>query len=162
MYLFRGHGIFRPPHQQGQQHQHQLKQLNATNWNSHRFLVMQCLDGMDDHCGGTADRLKPLVFLLREAHVTHRILLIYWTMPAKVEEFLVPPRGGLDWRAPIWFQPIVSSDLYIYIHYHVCLYYIWCRKHVTYNMYSLKRHPPSISLTSLTIRTMVFDPERSR
>jgi hypothetical protein len=70
---------------------------------------MQCIQGLDDHCGGTADRLKPFLFLLREAHVTKRILLIYWTRPAKLEEFLVPPRGGLDWRAPTWLQPIVSE-----------------------------------------------------
>jgi hypothetical protein len=103
-------------------HQNELRQTNVTNWSSHRFLVMQCIKGMDDHCGGTADRLKPLLFLLREAYVTNRILLIYWTMPTKLEEFLVPPRGGLDWRTPTWFQPIVSGIGYYIILYYICLF----------------------------------------
>lgn len=134
-------------------HQHELEQVNATNWSSHRFLVMQCIQGVDDHFGGTADRLKPLLFLLREAYVAKRILLIYWTMPAKLEEFLVPPQGGLDWRTPTWLQPIVS-ELGVY---HVFVY-IWVRS-MWHSMYSLERHPP---YTSWTIRTMAFDPERSR
>lgn len=70
---------------------------------------MQCLDFMDDHCGGTADRLKPFVLLLREAHKSKRLLFIHWNRPARLEEFLVPPRGGLDWRAPPFLVTLVSS-----------------------------------------------------
>ena len=62
---------------------------------------------MDDHCGGTADRLKPFLFILREAYKMKRYLLIYWTKPARLEEYLVPPKGGIDWRAPEWLQKIV-------------------------------------------------------
>jgi hypothetical protein len=91
-------------------HQHELEQVNATNWSSHRFLVMQCIQGVDDHFGGTADRLKPLLFLLREAYVAKRILLIYWTMPAKLEEFIVPPRGGLDWTGLDW-TGLANTDM---------------------------------------------------
>jgi hypothetical protein len=35
---------------------------------------------------------------LKVAASTHRILLIEWTKPAPLEEFLLPPTGGLDWR----------------------------------------------------------------
>jgi hypothetical protein len=28
------------------------------------------------------------------------VLLIHWTKPAALEEFFVPPKGGLDWRVP--------------------------------------------------------------
>ena len=69
---------------------------------------MQCLKGSDTKCGGTADRLKPFLFLLREAYESKRFLVIHWTLPARLEEFLVPPKGGIDWRVPKWFEKIVS------------------------------------------------------
>jgi hypothetical protein len=68
---------------------------------------MQCLDKMG-HCGGTADRLKSFVFLLRIAHESRRIFLIYWNMPARLDEFLVPPKGGIDWRVPTFMVGEVS------------------------------------------------------
>ena len=71
-------------------------------WKSERFLVIQCLENQDKRkCGGTADRLKPVPTLLRLAYKTRRILLIHWTRPALLEDFLVPPKGGLDWRIPL-------------------------------------------------------------
>ena len=70
---------------------------------------MQCLRDQDeDRCGGTADRLKPFLYLLREAYEQQRLLLIYWTKPARLEEFVVPPKGGVDWRVPVWLQTVVS------------------------------------------------------
>lgn len=32
------------------------------------------------------------------------MLLIKWQRPADLEEFLVPPEGGLDWRVPSWMN----------------------------------------------------------
>ena len=72
---------------------------------------MQCLRDQDEEkCGGTADRLKPFLYQLREAYERQRVLLIYWTKPARLEEFLLPPKGGIDWRVPTWLEPIVSID----------------------------------------------------
>ena len=93
-----------------------------------RLYVMQCLrDHDEEKCGGTADRLKPFLYQLREAYERKRLLLIYWTKPARLEEFLVPPKGGIDWRVPTWLEPIVSIvTIYIYI------YYIYCEKGVVF------------------------------
>ena len=65
---------------------------------------MQCLRDCDEKCGGTADRLKGFLWVLREAYLTRRLLLIHWTMPAPLEEFLMPPRYGVDWRVPNWLS----------------------------------------------------------
>jgi hypothetical protein len=80
-------------------------QLNQNSWNSHRYLMLQCLPG-SRKCGGTADRLKPLPLLLWTAYKSNRILLIKWGRPAELEAFLLPPRGGLDWRVPEWLYNI--------------------------------------------------------
>jgi hypothetical protein len=77
-------------------------------WKSTRLLVMQCLKEQENKCGGTADRMKPFLFSLREAYLSKRFLVIHWTLPAQLEEFLVPPKGGLDWRAPEIFHDMVS------------------------------------------------------
>jgi hypothetical protein len=71
------------------------------HWKSERWLVMQCLMDQDaKKCGGTSDRLKSFPVLLKIAYQSKRILLIRWTRPAPLEEFLLPPLGGLDWRVP--------------------------------------------------------------
>jgi hypothetical protein len=72
-----------------------------------KLMVMQCIMDQDAKCGGTADRLKSFVYLIREAYEMKRLLLIHWTMPARIEEFLVPPVGGIDWTAPEWLHPMV-------------------------------------------------------
>lgn len=70
-------------------------------WKSERWLISQCLMSLDPKkCGGTADRLKPFQVLLRIAYENKRIYLIRWTRPAPLEEFLLPPVGGFDWRVP--------------------------------------------------------------
>lgn len=79
-------------------------------WKKTPLLVMQCLKEEDSKCGGTADRMKPFLFMLREAYVTKRLMFIHWTLPAHLEEFLVPPVGGMDWRAPKPLQDMVSLD----------------------------------------------------
>jgi hypothetical protein len=89
-------------------HKHKRKTWTPDSWESERWMIMQCLAGHDRKCGGTADRLKPIPWALRVAYQTKRILLIRWTRPVKLEEFLVPPKGGMDWRVLEWMADIVS------------------------------------------------------
>jgi hypothetical protein len=73
-----------------------------------RFLVVQCLK-TDRTCGGTSDRLKPILYLLRLAYYSKRILIVHWTKPHPLTEFLVPPQGGIDWRAPPWLVQYIET-----------------------------------------------------
>ena len=82
--------------------------LNPNQWKQMKYLVMQCLS-TDPKCGGTSDRLKPVPTLLRIAAWTKRFLLIHWSRPAKLEEFLMPPKGGIDWRVPDWLSPELAT-----------------------------------------------------
>lgn len=77
--------------------------LNESNWESHKFLVMQCL-ATAERCGGLSDRLKPIPLTLMLAHQSKRLLYVWWQKPAPLQEFLVPPVGGLDWRLPKWLE----------------------------------------------------------
>ena len=80
-----------------------------TLFNENRWLIMQCLGEHDNKCGGTADRLKTLPWMIRVAYYTRRILLIRWTKPKTLESYLVPPVGGIDWRVKTdWLLDIVS------------------------------------------------------
>jgi hypothetical protein len=100
-------------------HKQARKQLTESNWKSQRFLIMQCLAGAQypQPCGGSADRLKTLPWALRTAYRSRRILLIYWTKPAKLEEFLVPPKGGIDWRVPAFMAEKVTILVFLpFIH----------------------------------------------
>ena len=82
-------------------HSYQRTIWSPQKFPNQRWMVMQCLRS-DTNCGGTADRLKPILWGLRMAYQTRRILLIHWTRPALLQEFLLPPQGGFDWRAPKW------------------------------------------------------------
>jgi hypothetical protein len=77
--------------------------LTETNWKDQRFLIMRCL-ATDDHCGGASDRLQSIPDMLILANATRRLLFIKWTRPAPLQEFLVPPDGGLDWTIPDWLD----------------------------------------------------------
>ena len=79
----------------------------ATIDRTFKFMVMQCIDGQDRKCGGTADRLKVFVYWIQQACESNRLLLIYWTAPKNLEEFLVPPIGGYDWRVPDFMKTIL-------------------------------------------------------
>ena len=69
-----------------------------------KFLVMTChryekTKGED--CGGLADRLKTLPYFLWVAKNSGRKLLIKYTKPHPLEEFMVPPKDSLfDWQVP--------------------------------------------------------------
>ena len=99
-------------------HAAQLQTLNVTNWNNttqYRYLVLRCLL-RDYKCGGASDRLKPIPFAMRLAYDTKRILLVDWERPARLEEFLIPPLGGLNWSVPYWLKPLLpyrnEADIY--------------------------------------------------
>jgi hypothetical protein len=66
---------------------------------NNKYLYVTCLKEYHK-CGGVADRLLSLPFFVKVAAATRRVLLIQWTKPAALEEFLVPPRHGIDWRVP--------------------------------------------------------------
>jgi len=80
-------------------HQKSLKEITNENWDQYKYLVIRCLES-DTKCGGAADRLKPLPFMLLLAKKLNRLLFYKWERPAALEEFLVPPQDGLDWRWP--------------------------------------------------------------
>ena len=69
------------------------------NWKKYDYLVMRCLK-QEKKCGGGADRLKSLPFLILVAHRLKRLLFYHWERPCHLEEFLLPPEDGLDWRWP--------------------------------------------------------------
>lgn len=71
-----------------------MKDSNATDV---KFLVLSCTKGCR---GGTVDRLTPVPFFVLLAALSKRVLLITWSVPSELENFLVPPRGGMDWRFP--------------------------------------------------------------
>lgn len=95
-------------------HHDMKKKLSYDNWNSTKFLVMTCTTSDDnDGCGGLSDRLKPLPFMVLLANRTSRLLLIRWTRPCALEEFLIPPPLSpytLDWIVPGWLAPLIDSD----------------------------------------------------
>jgi len=64
-----------------------------------KFLVVCCPHGRYP-CGGLGDRLKSFDYYVHMANTTGRVLLYYWASPRPMEDFLVPPEGGLDWRIP--------------------------------------------------------------
>lgn len=89
-------------------HKQQLSLLNETRNNTeHRIFVMRCLH-RDDECGGASDRLQSIPFAIRVAAKYKRLLFIKWERPAPLEEFLLPPQGGLDWRIPEWLDEQLS------------------------------------------------------
>ena len=77
-------------------------------FDKNKWMIMQCVAGNDSNCGGLADRLKIIPYMIRLAYTTKRILLIHWTKPASLEQFLLPPNNGLDWRTPKWIAKRVS------------------------------------------------------
>lgn len=85
---------------------------------STKFLIMAC--HRNGFCGGVGDRLKSISFYLLLAHKMHRVLLIKWEK-GNIEDYLVPPVGGIDWTCPddidIGTKPDTSSasDMYLMI-----------------------------------------------
>jgi hypothetical protein len=79
-------------------HAEQRASLNATNWKNKKYFIMHC--SQDKACGGASDRLQHVPLAMRIASQYNRILLIHWERPYALEEFLLPPTDGIDWRVP--------------------------------------------------------------
>ena len=77
--------------------------------NEPKYLVVSCNHWIKGGCGGTADRLKPIPYYLLLANRSRRVLLIRWTKPCPLEDWLQPLDGGIDWRAPASVQHAVDS-----------------------------------------------------
>lgn len=89
-------------------HDFQRHNWSRETFSEKRWMIMQCLT-THNNCGGTSDRLKPIVFQLKVAYLSRRILLLHWNKPHALTEFLVPPRGGVDWRAPPWLVELIET-----------------------------------------------------
>eukprot|EP00977_Amphora_coffeiformis_P002945 scaffold568_cov160-Amphora_coffeaeformis.AAC.2 len=95
-----------------QWHQDQRAALTADNWNNgtFRFLVVRC-SKVDNKCGGTADRLKPMPYYFLVANHLKRVLFIWWEVPAPLEFFLEPPSvDGIDLRLPSFLLEIEKAE----------------------------------------------------
>ena len=90
-------------------HREIKRNLNETNWNSTKYIMMIC-GKSQVACGGISDRLKPLPFVVLEAARYERLLLIRWQKPKPLENFLLPPEGGVDWRAPTWLRQNLRKE----------------------------------------------------
>ena len=80
-----------------QWHQGTRRMLNQTNFGDYKFLVSRCYYN-DAQCGGLADRLRALPFLVQVAAMSGRLLLIHWERPYDLQAFLEP--ATIDWRLP--------------------------------------------------------------
>lgn len=82
------------------QRQRYLKAIrnNSTPPDDIRFLISRCL--ANDKCGGASDRLQDMPYNIMLANQTNRVLLIKWEKPARLEHYLIPPEGGIDWTIP--------------------------------------------------------------
>ena len=73
-----------------------------------RYLVSVCLNG--GRCGGTSDRLRGLPYLLLVAYITQRVLIIKWTKPHDLSEFLMPA-GDVDWRSTFELEEMMLDGV---------------------------------------------------
>jgi hypothetical protein len=76
---------------------HSEQRRNKMDDPSTKFLTVACHRNFP--CGGVSDRLRSIPYFLLLANRTGRVLLIKW-QKYDLEEFLLPPVGGLDWRLP--------------------------------------------------------------
>jgi hypothetical protein len=83
------------------------RSLNQSNWKNFKYLILRCTHE-DRLCGGLADRLKPLPYLIRLAARHKRVFLIRWDRPARLEEFVLPNK--LDWTVPDWMVTLIENN----------------------------------------------------
>jgi len=88
-------------------HRKRRLSLNETNWKSQKYLMLRCTHE-DKKCGGLADRLKPLPYMILLAARHRRLFMIRWNTPTKLEEFLVPNK--LNWSVPDWMEEHLLND----------------------------------------------------
>ena len=86
-------------------HAETRQKLNESNWKDYHYLLQRCVQA-DKKCSGASDRLKAIPSVIRMAYTAQprRLLFVYWSRPASLEAFLVPPQGGFDWRVPAWLE----------------------------------------------------------
>ena len=84
------------------------KRDNSSSADDVKFLVSRCL--AKDRCGGASDRLQDMPFNMMLANRTGRVLLVRWERPAPLENFLVPPVGGIDWTLPDDMSEMLKRD----------------------------------------------------
>jgi hypothetical protein len=89
-------------------HQFKRQTWSRDTFSNNRWMVIQCIKSQLT-CGGISDRLKSIVYMLRVAYLSQRILIIHWNKPHALTEFLVPPKGGVDWRAPPWLTKLIET-----------------------------------------------------
>jgi len=82
---------------------HKDQRLNHLHDPDTKFLTVTC--HRNYACGGLSDRLRPLPYFILAANKTGRVLFIKW-QKFSLEDFLVPPLGGLDWRLPKEFDDL--------------------------------------------------------
>jgi len=80
---------------------HREQRLNHMNDPSTKFLTLAC--NREFPCGGVSDRLRPLPYFLLAAYKMKRVFMIKWEK-YELEDFFLPPKGGLDWRMPNDFE----------------------------------------------------------
>jgi len=84
--------------------------LNETNWQNYDYLLLRCVKG--EICEGASDRLKhvPTMLLLAAQALPKRLFFIHWSKPCALEEFLVPPKGGLNWSLPSFLVDKIQAN----------------------------------------------------
>lgn len=87
-------------------HRKTMRGMNVCNFRRHKFIILRCSNA-DKKCGGLADRLKTLPFIIAAAAYSNRIFLIRWERPTKLEEFLIP--NEINWSMPYWFYEETNS-----------------------------------------------------
>jgi hypothetical protein len=90
-------------------HHDTRQKLNESNWQNYKYILLRCVEA-DDKCAGAADRLKMIPMQILLAEQAKRLFFIHWSRPAALEEFLVPPAGGLDWRLPAWLAEKIDAN----------------------------------------------------
>jgi hypothetical protein len=76
-------------------------------WKEQPLLIVRCLE--HDRCGGTSDRLKSLPIFVLLAAKTNRLLLLRWTRPFRLEEFL-RPGPALNLSVPVELERLLNND----------------------------------------------------
>lgn len=76
---------------------HSEKRKNSLDDPSTKFLTVACFSNAN--CRGVSDRIRPMPYYVLLAHKLQRVLFIKW-QKFELENFLLPPPGGLDWRLP--------------------------------------------------------------
>lgn len=86
---------------------HKEQRLHHLHDPETKFITVTCHKNYA--CGGLSDRLRALPYFLLAAHKMQRVLFIHW-QKFSLEDFLVPPVGGLDWRLPEEFQDLGDAQ----------------------------------------------------